>query len=51
MTFVDIPIAHGVEPRPEVHVKMYDFVAQRQIEIVEVWSLYDDPDLVLELVN
>ena len=49
MTFA-IPIAHGVEPRPEVQVKMYDFVAQRQIEIVEVWSLYD-LDLVLDLVN
>ncbi len=40
------PIAHGVEPRPEVGVKMYDLVANIQTQIVEVWRLYDDADLV-----
>ena len=46
MTFTDIPIAHRVEPRPEVGVKMYDLVAQIQTEIVEVWRLYEDADIL-----
>ena len=45
MTFVDIPIAHGVEPRPEAGLKMYDLVAQIQTEIMEVWCLYVDADI------
>ena len=45
MTFADILIAHEVEPRPEVVVKMYDLVAQIQTEIVEVWRLYDDAEI------
>ena len=49
MTFVDILIAHGIEPRPEVMVKMYDLVTQTQTEIVEVCRLYDDADLVQEV--
>ena len=44
--FADIPIAHRVEPRPEVWVKMYDLVAQIQTEIVEVRRLYEDADIV-----
>ena len=49
VTFVDILIAHGIEPRPEVMVKMYDLVTQTQTEIVEVCRLYDDADLVQEV--
>ena len=49
MTFVDILIAHGIEPRPEVVVKIYDLVAQAETEIVEVCRLYDDADLVQEV--
>ena len=39
VTFVDILIPHGIEPRPEVVVKMYDLVTQTQTEIVEVCRL------------
>jgi hypothetical protein len=49
VTFVDILIAHGIEPRPEVIVKMYDLVTQTQTKIVEVCRLYDDTDLVQEV--
>ncbi len=49
MTFVDILIAHGIEPRPEVIVTMYDLVTQTQTEIMEVCRLYDDADLVQEV--
>jgi len=49
VAFVDIPITHGDEPRPEVGIKMHDLVAQIQAEIVEVWRLYGDADLVLGL--
>jgi hypothetical protein len=46
VTFADILILHGVEPRPEAGVKMDDLVAQIQTEIMEVWHLYDDADIV-----
>ena len=46
---MDILIAHRIEPRPEVIVKMYDLVTQTQTEIVEVCRLYDDTDLVQEV--
>jgi hypothetical protein len=49
VTFVDILIAHGIEPRPEVIVTMYDLVTQTQTEIMEVCRLYDDADLVQEV--
>ncbi len=48
VAFVDIPITHGVEPRPEVGIKMHDLVAQIQTEIVEVCRLYGDADLVVK---
>ena len=49
VAFVYVPISHGIEPRPEVGIKMYDLVAQTQAEIVEVLRLYGDTDLVLGL--
>ena len=49
VAFVDIPITHGIEPRPEVGIKMYDLSTQTQTEIVEVWRLHGDADLVLGL--
>jgi hypothetical protein len=49
VAFVDIPIAHGIEPRPEVGIKIYDLVAQIQAEIVELWRLYGDADIVREM--
>ena len=48
MAFVDIPIAHGIEPRPEVGIKIYDLATQTQTEIVEVWRLYEDAYLVVK---